>query len=324
MEKVRLGKSSLEASALAMGSDVLGSKIDRATTFRLLDLYVGQGGTLIDTANFYASWLPGCKGGESESAIGAWMQERGNRNELLISSKLAFDYPDSPGGLTAREIEQECEKSLKRLQTDHLDIYYAHRDDFATPQEETMRAFDRLVKAGKVRLLGASNLAVWRIAEANAIAKANNWNGYQVIQQRYTYVRPRHGADFGPQIFLSEDLKAFAKHHGITLIAYSVLLAGAYTRSERPLPAQFAGVDSDERVSTLKSVANEIGASPNQVIIAWMRQSDPAILPIIAGSKTEQLQENIDALKLTLSDEQMKRLSSAGNPVILEAWLQPT
>jgi len=324
VNKVRLGQSGIEASALIMGSDVLGSKLDRATTFRLLDYYADHGGTMIDTANFYASWIPGCHGGESETAIGAWIKERGNRDKLLISSKLGFDYPESQGGLTAHEIEQECNKSLKRLGTDYLDVYFAHRDDFATSLEETMGAFDRLAKAGKVRLVGASNLPIWRIAEANAISLANNWARYELIQQRYTYVRPRHGADFGPQIFLSEDTKAFAKHHGITLIAYSVLLAGAYTRAERPLPAQFAGVDSDDRTSALKQVASELGASPNQVVIAWMRQSDPAVLPIIAGSRVEQLQENIDALKLDLSDEQMKRLSSAGNPVILEAWLQPT
>jgi aryl-alcohol dehydrogenase-like predicted oxidoreductase len=323
VNKVQLGKSGIEASALAMGSDVLGSKIDRDTTFTLLDFYFDHGGTLIDTANFYASWLPGCKGGESESAIGAWMKERGNRNQLLISSKLAFDYPDSSGGLSAGEIERECEKSLKRLQTDHLDVYYAHRDDFDTPQEETMAAFDRLVKAGKVRLLGASNLPIWRIAQANTIARSNHWSEFQVIEQRYTYVRPRHGADFGPQIFLSNDVKAFAKHHGITLVAYSVLLQGTYTRPERPLPAQFAGADSDERMGALKSVASELGVSANQVVIAWMRQSDPSVLPIIAGSRTEQLRENIDALSLTLSDEQMKKLNTAGNPVILEAWLQP-
>ena len=324
MDKVQLGKSGISASALAMGSDVLGSKIDLATTFGLLDYFVDRGGTLIDTANFYASWLPGCKGGESETAIGSWMKQRGNRNQVMVSSKLGFDYPDSQGGLTAQEIERECEKSLKRLQTDHLDIYYAHRDDLATPIEETMTAFDRLVKAGKVRVLGASNLPIWRIAEANAIAAANHLSGYQVIQQRYTYVRPRHGADFGPQIFLSEDMKAFAKSHGITLVAYSVLLQGTYTRPERALPAQFAGVDSDERIKALKSVASELGVSPNQVVIAWMRQSDPTVLPIIAGSRTEQLQENIDALNLKLSEEQMNKLTSAGNPVILEAWLQPT
>ena len=324
MEKVELGKSQIQASALAMGSDLLGSKIDRATTFKLLDFYADYGGTLIDTGNFYASWLPGCHGGESESVIGAWMKERGNRDRLLISSKLAFDYPGSPGGLTASEIERECEKSLKRLQTDRLDIYYAHRDDLATPQEETMAAFHGLVKAGKVRLLGASNLPLWRIAQANTIADVNGWTRYQVIEQRYTYLRPRHGADFGPQIFLSEDVKSYARHHGITLVGYSVLLSGAYTRADRPLPAQFAGVDSDERIATLHAVAGELGASVNQVVVAWMRQSDPAVMPIIAGSRTEQLKENIGSLKLKLDKEQMNRLTTAGNPVILQAWMQPT
>ncbi len=324
MEQVQLGTTGIKASALVMGSDVLGSKIDRATTFSLLDFYFENGGNVIDTANFYAAWLPGFAGGESEGVIGAWMRERGNRDKLLVSSKLAFDYPESEGGLSAAEIERECERSLKRLQTDRLDIYYAHRDDPATPQEETMAAFNRLVKAGKVRILGASNLPVWRIAEANTIARANGYATYQLIQQRYTYLRPRHGADFGPQIFLDDDTKAFAQQHGITLFGYSILLSGAYTRADRPLPAQFAGVDSDERIAALKSVAAELNVSPNQVIIAWMRQSKPSVVPLIAGSRTEQLKENIDALKIVLSDDQMNRLSTAGNPVILEAWLQPT
>lgn len=324
MKKLRLANSDVEASALAMGSDVLGSKVDRDTTFRLLDLYYESGGNLIDTANFYASWLPGCRGGESETAIGAWLKERGNRDRVLLSSKLGFDYPESDGGLSATEIERECERSLKRLGTDRLDIYYAHRDDPATTLEETMGAFDRLVKAGKVRLLGASNLSLWRIAEANTVARLNGLTPYSMIQQRYTYLRPRHGADFGPQIFITEETKAFAKSHGMGLVGYSILLQGAYTRSDRQLPKQFAGPDSDDRVAALKAVSAEVGATPNQVVIAWMRQSDPAILPIIAGSRTEQLRENIQALDVELSDEQMDRLSTAGNPVILQAWLQPT
>jgi len=324
MQKVKLGTSGLEVSALAMGSDVLGSKLDKETAFRLLDFYFENGGNLIDTANFYASWLPGFQGGESEGVIGAWLRERGNRTQMLISSKLGFDYPASKGGLSAAEIERECDRSLKRMGIDHLDLYYAHRDDPDTSLEETMGAFDRLVKAGKVRALGASNLSVWRIAEANKVAQFNNFTPYSVIQQRYTYLRPRHGADFGPQIFLNEDLKTFAKAHGIGLVGYSVLLSGAYSRSDRPVPAQFAGPDSDARLHTLDDVAAEVGGSRNQVLIAWLRQSDPAILPIVAGSTIEQFQQNIDALKLHLSDEQMEKLSTAGNPVIRNAWLQST
>jgi aryl-alcohol dehydrogenase-like predicted oxidoreductase len=321
---MRLGSTDLQVSALAMGSDVLGSKIDQDTTFSLLDYYFGEGGNFIDTGNFYASWLPGCQGGESETVIGAWMKSRGNRDKLIISSKLAFDYPGCNGGLSAGEIERECEKSLKRLQTDRLDLYYSHRDDREVDQEETMLAFDRLIKAGKVRALGASNLAIWRIAKANAIAEARNLTPYSVVQQRYTYLRPRYGADFGPQLVIGSELKDFALTENIALIAFSVLLQGAYSRQERELPAQFAGPEADERLAALAGVAKEVGYSVNQVIIAWMRQSKPSVLPIIAGSKIDQLKENIAALDLVLSDEQMQTLNTAGDPVIKQAWLQPT
>jgi aryl-alcohol dehydrogenase-like predicted oxidoreductase len=323
VKKVKLGKSNLEVSALAMGTDLL-AKIGRETSFQLFDFYRDNGGTFIDTANMYSFWLPGCQGGESESIIGAWMKERGNRDDIVISTKLAFDYPGCDGGLSAAEIERECEKSLKRLQTDRIDLYYAHRDDLETPLEEIMEAFDSLVKAGKVRVVGASNLSLWRIAEANTISRFHHWSGYSVVEQRYTYLRPRHGADFGPQIFMSEEVKEYARVHGVALIGYAVLLQGAYTRSDREVPAQFAGADSDERIGVLKSVASEVGCTPSQAIIAWMRQGNPPILPIIAGSRTEQFRENIAALDITLSVDQMGRLDTAGNPVIKKAWIQPT
>ncbi|MFL6353867.1 MAG: aldo/keto reductase [Bryobacteraceae bacterium] len=324
MEKVKLGKSKLEVSALALGTDLIGSKLNRETSYKLFDFYSDQGGSFIDTANFYSSWFPGCQGGESESTIGSWMKERRNRHEIVVSSKVGFDYPGCGGGLSAVEIERECEKSLERLQTDRIDLYYAHRDDRATPIEETMEAFDRLVNAGKVRAIGASNLRLWRIVEGNLISEANEWSVYSVIEQRYTYLRPRHGADFGPQIWMTEDLKDYAHFHGISLIGYSVLLQGAYTRLDRELPAQFAGRDANARLEALNAVAHEIGRTPNQVIIAWMRQSKPSILPIIAASRIEQLKENIAAVELRLNSDQMNRLDTAGNPVIKQAWLQPS
>ncbi len=324
MEKVKLGRAPVEVSALAMGTDLIGSKIDRQTSFRLLDFFYSKGGSLLDTANFYASWIPGCAGGESEGAIGAWMKERGNRDEMVISSKMGFDYPGCAGGLRAEEIERECEKSLRRLQTDRIDFYYAHRDDRQTSLDETMEAFHRLIQAGKVRVLGASNLAVWRVVEANTAAKLNGWSPYSVVEQRYTYLRPRHGADFGPQIFINADLKDYAQSRGIGLIGYSVLLQGSYTRPERELPAQFAGPDADARLKALTTVAGEIGCSPNQVILAWLRQSTPPILPIIAGSRIDQLEENIGALQIRLSSAHMQYLDTAGDPVIERAWLQPT
>jgi aryl-alcohol dehydrogenase-like predicted oxidoreductase len=322
MKKVKIGKTDVEVSTLCMGSDLIGSKVDRSSSFEIFDIFYDRGGSFIDTANFYSSWYPGCEGGESETTIGDWMKERGVRDKMQISSKLAFDYPGCDGGLSASEIERECEKSLKRLQTDYIDVYYAHRDDFDTPLEVTMEAFDRLIKAGKVRAIGASNLWIWRIAEANMVSQLNGWAPYSVVEQRYTYLRPRHGADFGPQICISEDLKRYAEAHDVSLIGYSILLQGAYTRDDKPIPAQFAGPEADERLEALRSVAIEVGANPNQVIIAWMPQSTPFILPIIAGSKADQVIENLDALEITLTDDQMERLDTAGNPVIKKAWLR--
>jgi aryl-alcohol dehydrogenase-like predicted oxidoreductase len=322
MEKIKLGLSDIEVSALCLGTDSIGSKINQQTSFQLMDYFQEKGGSFIDTANFYASWLPGCQGGESESTIGAWMASRGNRDQIIIASKVAFDYPGCDGGLSAAEIETECEKSLIRLRTDRIDLYYAHRDDFTTGLEETMAAFDKLIKAGKVRMIGASNLSVWRIAEANSISEANGWSKYSVVEQRYTYLRPRHGADFGPQICINDDLKDFALKRDITLVAYSILLQGAYTRDDRQIPAQYAGPDAEERMAALQHVAKEVGATLNQVIIAWMRLSDPAVLPIIAGSRKEQLQETIGALNVNLSEEQMTTLNTAGNPDIKQSWLR--
>jgi aryl-alcohol dehydrogenase-like predicted oxidoreductase len=323
MKKILLGRSGIEVSALCLGTDLFGSKRDRQTSFGLLDFFHDAGGTFIDTANFYASWLDGFQGGESETTIGQWMKERGARNQMVIASKLAFDYPGCAGGLCAAEIERECEKSLRRLQSDRIDLYYSHRDDRATPLDETMEAFHRLTKAGKIRACGASNLSVWRIAQANLLSELKGWAGYSAVEQRYTYLRPRYAADFGPQIFINDDLKDYARVSGVALVGFSVLLGGAYLKGAKSLPPQFAGPDADIRMEVLRATAEESEAGVNQVILAWMRQSDPPVLPIIAGSRTEQLAENIAALNLHLTEEQMHRLNTAGDPVA-GGWIKST
>lgn len=324
MKKVTLGHSGLEVSALCMGTDLLGSKHGRETSFAVLDAFRERGGTFLDTGNFYAAWLPGFVGGESETVIGQWLKARGCRSEIVIGTKLGFDYPGSPGGLSAAEIHKECDRSLKRLGTDHIDIFWAHRDDRDTPQAETMQAFDTLVKAGKVRAIGASNLNVWRIAQANEIARAHGWVQYTAVEQRYTYLRPHHAADFGPQLFIGDELKDFAVANNVALIAYSILLSGAYSKPAAELPPQFAGQDADARLAVLHAVAVETGASVSQVVIAWIRQQRPAILPIIAGSKPSRIAESVDALQLTLTDDQLQRLNTAGDPLEAGGWLQST
>jgi len=302
----------------------LGSKHDRQTSFAVLDAFRERGGTFLDTGNFYAAWLPGFVGGESETTIGEWLKNRGCRDEMVIGTKLGFDYPGSPGGLSASEIQSECEKSLRRLGTDRIDVYWAHRDDYDTAQAETMQAFDKLVRMGKIRGIGASNLRVWRIAQANEIARANGWVQYSAVEQRYTFLRPHHAADFGPQLCIGDELKAFSAHSGVAMVAYSVLLGGAYDKPGAVLPPQYAGSEADARVAVLKAIAAETGATISQVIIAWVRQQSPAILPIIAGSKPAQIAESVDALKLDLTAEQMQRLNTAGDPADKGGWLKPT
>ncbi len=311
MDKVRLGNTGVEVSALCLGTDHYGSGTDAGRAFQLLDQYFEAGGSFVDTANVYAAWIPGFEGGESETTVGRWMQERRNRDSIFIATKLGAPYQDTEGGLRAGEIERECETSLKRLGTDTIDLYYAHFDDRNTPLEETLQAFDRLVQAGKVRFIGASNHASWRLAEARCISQANGWAQYCAIEQRHTYLRLKPGSSFPYHVCVDDTLLDYCRVHGIALLAYRILLQGAYTRSDRTIPEQYLGPDSDARLIVLDAVARKVEATPNQVIIAWMRQSNPPILPIIGGSTAAQLSENLDALEIQLTDEQMNHLNAA-------------
>lgn len=312
MKTYPLGHTGVEVSALCLGAMYFGTRNDEATSYQLLDQYVDAGGTFIDTANIYAHWVPGFQGGESETLLGRWLKERGNRQRLFIATKVGFELPGVERGLRAEQIEAECDKSLKRLGIDAIDLYYAHVDDRRTPLEETMAAFCRLVEAGKVRFIGASNFLAWRLAEANWVSRTHGWPEYCCVQQRHTYLRPRRGTTFEPQIAANDDLLDLCRTEGLTLLAYSVLLGGAYTRPDRPLPEQYYGPDSDARLTALRAVVEETGATPNQVILAWMMQGNPKVLPLIAASSSEQLSENLAALQLQLSPEQMTWLSSAG------------
>jgi aryl-alcohol dehydrogenase-like predicted oxidoreductase len=305
MKTIPLGTTGIQVSALCLGAMYLGTRNDEASSFRLLDQYIEAGGTFIDTANIYAWWVENFQGGESEAVLGRWLRARKNRQQLFIASKVGFGYPGVARGLSAGLIEKECETSLQRLGVETIDLYYAHREDDQTPQEESLAAFDRLVKSGKVRYIGASNFLAWRLEEAHWIVQSHGWNEYCCIQQRHTYLRPKPGVSFDPQMAVNNDLLDYCRLRPITLLAYSALLSGAYSRPDRPIPAEYAGVDSEARLAVLRSLAQEKGATVNQVVLAWMLHSD---LPLIAASTTEQLQENLQALELALSKDEMVRL----------------
>lgn len=313
MKTVSLGFTRIPVSSMCLGAMYFGTRNDEATSFRLLDMFVDAGGNFIDTANIYAHWVEGFKGYESENLLGKWMKARKNRNRLFIATKVGFEIPyyGVPRGLKENIIVQECEKSLRNLGVETIDLYYAHRDDLNTPMEETLNAFDRLVKAGKVRVIGASNFMAWRLEEARWISQTHGWSEYCCIQQRYTYLRPRSGASFSPQLAVNEDLLEYCRRRPITLLAYSALLSGAYTRPDRAIPPQYLGTDSQARLNALKKVARERGITENQVVLAWMLNSDPLVLPIIAASSEEQLRENLQALEINLTPDEMAFLNEA-------------
>ena len=310
MQTQPLGQTNVEVSSLCLGAMFLGTKNDQASSYRLLDQYVDAGGTFIDTANIYAHWVSGSPGGESETLLGNWMRERGNRSRLFVASKVGFGYGEVPKRLRAGDIETECEKSLKRLGVETIDLYYAHVDDRGTPLEESLAAFDRLVQAGKVRFIGASNYLAWRLEQAKWISQVNGWAAFCCVQQHYTYLRMRPGMTVAPQEMVNDDLLDYIDHSKMTLLAYGALQAGSYVREDRPFRAQFSMPDNEARLVTLLTIANETGATVNQVILRWMLQR--GVIPLIAASHEEHMQENLGALDLRLTAEQMDRLNRAG------------
>jgi aryl-alcohol dehydrogenase-like predicted oxidoreductase len=314
MKTTPLGTTGENVSALCLGVLYYGNRVGKALSYRLMDRYVDAGGSFFDTANIYSFWLEGFKGGESETVLGQWMADRGNRSQMFIASKVGFAYPGVERGLRARQIEAECDKSLRRLQTDVIDLYYAHVDDRTTPLEETLEAFDSLVRAGKVRYLGASNFLAWRLEKARMISRAHGWAEYVCVQQRHTYLRPKPGASFGDQISSNDDLLDYVRSEGVPLLAYSPLLNGAYTREDRAFQAQYLGPDSEARLAVLRAVAEEVGATANQVIYAWMMAAPvpTGVIPLMAASDDAQMTENLGALEVELSEAQMAQLDGAG------------
>ena len=315
MKTLPLGHSGIEVSALCLGILPFGTKVDESTSFAILDAYFAAGGRFIDTANNYSMWHAGGIGVESETVLGRWMRARGNRGQLVIATKVGFNRADVGPSLSAATIKAEFDGSLRRLGADYVDLYYAHADIRTNPLEETLACFDQLVKAGKVRALGCSNYLAWRIERSRQISRAHGWAEYCCIQQRFTYLRPQPGASFGAQRSGNADLLDYCQANpDFRMLAYSPLLAGAYTRSDKPLPKQYAGTDSERRLAELSAVAGELDATLNQVIYAWLLQGSPAIVPLTAPTSLTQLDENLKCLDVVLTPEQVERLSTAGNP----------
>jgi aryl-alcohol dehydrogenase-like predicted oxidoreductase len=307
MNELPLGDSGATVSALCLGTMFFGTTVDERTAFAVLDRYYDAGGRFFDTANNYAVWVDEGEGGESEALLGRWMRERGNRDDIFLATKVGGWHDE---GLGAAAIARGIEGSLERLGTDRVDLYYAHVEDRSVPQEETVGAFGELVTAGKALHVGCSNAPAWRIERARGIARAGGGAPYRCVQQRHSYLLPRPGTDLGRQLASSPELLDYCADQGVGLLAYSVLLGGAYTRGDRPLPEGYAGADADARLAVLREVAEETGATPNQVVLAWLLRGTPPVIPLIGASSEEQLAENLGALEVELSAEQLERLNA--------------
>ncbi len=310
MNTRRLGGTDLDVSPLCLGTMHFGTRDNKSKSYALLDQFLEAGGNFLDTANMYAMWIG--KGGESETLLGKWIKARKNRGRLVIASKVGFQYQKVPSSNAPAVIEAECEKSLRRLGIECIDLYYAHRDDRGTLLEAQLEAFDKLVRAGKVRHIGASNFKAWRLVEAEAVAAAHGWAAFSCVQQRYTYLRPRVDADFAFQTACNDDLLEYCRERKFPLLAYSPLLGGAYGRDDRPIPIQYDHADSDARKDVLKQVAEELGVGANQVVLAWMISN--GILPVPGASTPEQMSASLDAAAIVLSEGQLERLDHAGAP----------
>ena len=319
--KRRLGNSSLEVGPWALGGNVFGWTADEANSFKVLDAFVDAGLNLIDTADVYSKWVPGHQGGESETIIGNWLAKRGGRDKIVLATKLGVEVEPGEKGLSRAYMMREVERSLARLKTDYIDLYQAHVDDTETPMEETLSAFGDLIKAGKVRVIGASNFKADRLAEALKVSAAKGLPRYETLQPWYNlYDRVE---------FESSGLADLCRRENIGLIPYFALASGFLTgkyRTEKDLEGKARAYRvkamMNERGSrilkALDTVSAELHATPAQVSISWL-VAHGATAPIASATNLEQFRDLLGAVSLKLSPEAVRILDEASTPAAAAA-----
>ncbi len=317
MEQRALGKTGFSVAPLAFGGNVFGWTIDEAQSFKILDAFVAAGGNFIDTADVYSKWKDGNQGGESETIIGNWLAARGGRDKVVIATKVGMDFSPERGGLSRRWITAEVEESLKRLKTDYIDLYYAHRDDETVPQEETLEAFAALVKAGKVRALGASNFNADRLKSALAISDKAGLPRYAVLQPLYN-LYDREGFEGALQDLCVAEGVAVAPYYTLA----SGFLSGKYrTEADLAQSARGAKVGSNylnERglriLKAMDGVAARYGVKLSQVAVAWLAARPAVAAPIASATSLPQLEELLAGAALKLDADAMAALDAASAP----------
>lgn len=308
MKKNIIWKNGSTPYNICLGAMYLGSKTDKQTSEKILDEFLENGRSFIDTANIYAHWVPGCKGGESEILLGEWIRKRKNSAKLFVATKVGIGYSGVERGLKEKQVKTECEKSLKRLGVEIIDLYYSHADDLTTPLEETLEAFDDLIKEGKIRNIGASNYTTERFKESLMISRQNNFAEFCCIQQRHSYLRPAKDFKLNTQILADESLMEFCKNENITLLAYSPLLSGIFIKNSVELPQFYDTEQNRQRLNILKNISGGTNFTVNQLVLAWMLNSEPPVVPVIGVSSLDQLKENLKAAEIRLDENQQKIL----------------
>ena len=313
MTKRPIGRSDLHVSPFCFGGNVFGWTADEAVSFRLLDAFVDAGFEFIDTADVYSAWAPGHEGGESETVIGKWLKKTGKRDRIVLATKVGMQMAPDKKGLRPDYIFRAVDDSLTRLGTDRIDLYQSHADDETVAIEEVLRAYETLIKAGKVRVIGASNFTAARLREALDIAERTGLPRYECLQPHYNLMERDFEKDLGP---LCHDRQ-------VGVIPYFSLAAGFLTgkyRTQADLTKSVRGPRTAGKYLTdkgravldaLDDVANHHRASPAQVALAWLMAKPGLTAPIASATTPEQLSELLGATKLTLSADDLAKLDKA-------------
>ena len=314
MEKRKLGNTDLHVAPIAFGGNVFGWTIDEQTSFGILDRFVDAGFNLIDTANVYSRWKQGNQGGESETIIGNWLKSRQNRDQVIIATKVGADMGNGKD-ISKANILKEVDNSLRRLQTDYIDLYFSHYDDEQTPATETLEAYDELIKAGKVRWIGASNFSAARLKESLEVSKSAGLPKYEVFQPEYNlYNREQYETAYEP--IIKEYQLGVTNYYALA----SGFLSGKY-RSEADLnkSQRGGGIKSflNERgfkiLDALDQVAERQGSQPASVAIAWLIARPSVTAPIASVTSTDQLKDLEHAANIQLSADDIQLLDTASN-----------
>jgi len=314
----KLGRSGMKVAPICFGGNVFGWTIDQETSFAVLDAYVEGGGNFIDSADVYSAWAPGHKGGESETVLGNWMKERGNRDSMIIATKLGnpMGKDANQRGLSRRWMMKAVEDSLQRLQTDYIDLYQAHIDDNDSPQEETLRAFDDLVSQGKVRYIGASNFSSWRLALSLGESDKNGYVRYSSLQPVYHLL---NRADF------ERELEPLCLDQQIGVISYSSLASGFLTGKYRPnkelptsprakaIQTRYMNEHGYAVLDKVEELAEAHKATNTQIALAWILARPAITAPIVSATSVAQTKELLGALEVKLSADDLATLDKVSS-----------